>query len=214
MQNDVKELDFWRGGIRELEPRDQGKVQRARVGIAGLGGLGSNVALSLARLGVGTLILVDHDVVELSNLNRQQYFIRQIGMKKTAALAETLKEVNPFMLVETQDVYLNAGNISSCFAQADIVVEALDQVLAKQELIKTVLSELPEKTLIAASGMAGIDSGNRIQTKQITERFYLVGDDVSEARPGAGIMAPRVSIVANHQAITVLRVILGLADPS
>lgn len=185
------------------------KVKKATVGIAGLGGLGSNIAISLARLGIGKLILVDFDVVEPSNLNRQQYFIRHIGMLKTKALKEIIHEINPYVEIETIDIYLEKENIMSCFKDAQIVVEAFDNPNCKAELTNTILTESTDKFLVAASGMAGYFSNNTIQTKKITKRFYLVGDDTSEAKLGCGLMAPRVSIAANHQANMVLRLILG-----
>ncbi|TCO77478.1 sulfur carrier protein ThiS adenylyltransferase ThiF [Marinisporobacter balticus] len=184
------------------------RVKKACVGIAGLGGLGSNVAISLARIGIGKLLLVDFDVVEPSNLNRQQYFIKHIGMKKTEALADVLKNINPFVEVERKDLYLDESNIEDCFKEADIVVEAFDDPKCKANLVNTLLSKFPEKYIVAASGMAGYFSNNTIQTKRKLDKFYLVGDDTSEAALGCGLMAPRVAIAANHQANTVLRIIL------
>ncbi|QXM06893.1 sulfur carrier protein ThiS adenylyltransferase ThiF [Crassaminicella indica] len=184
------------------------KVKKACVGIAGLGGLGSNVAVSLARLGIGKLVLIDFDVVEPSNLNRQQYFTKHIGMKKTEAIKDVLKNINPFVDVETKDLYLDESNIKDCFEDADIIVEALDNPMCKATLVNTALSKLPEKYIVAASGMAGYFSNNTIKTKIVRDRFYLVGDEISEAKPGCGLMAPRVAIAANHQANTVLRIIL------
>ncbi len=185
------------------------KVKNAYVGIAGLGGLGSNVAISLARLGIGKLLLVDFDVVEPSNLNRQQYFIKHIGMKKTDALKDILYQINPFVEVTTKNLYLDEKNIKDCFKDVDIVVEAFDDPKCKANLVNTILSKLPDKYMVAASGIAGYFSNNTIQTKRIMNHLYLVGDEISEARPGCGLMAPRVAIAANHQANTVLRIILG-----
>ena len=73
------------------------KLANARVGIAGLGGLGSRIAVILARTGVGTLHLVDFDVVDLTNLNRQQYFLLQLGQEKTKALCQLLRQINPYL---------------------------------------------------------------------------------------------------------------------
>ncbi|MFZ5969621.1 MAG: sulfur carrier protein ThiS adenylyltransferase ThiF [Bacillota bacterium] len=188
------------------------KVKKACVGIAGLGGLGSNVALSLARLGIGKLILADYDVVEPSNLNRQQYFVRHIGMYKTEALKELLMEVNPFVEIVTENVYLTSQNIADCFQGVDVMVEAFDDPKCKAELVNTWLKTYPQKSIVAASGMAGYFSNNEIITWKIKEHFYLVGDSTSEAKPGCGLMAPRVAIAANHQANMVLRLILGEKD--
>ncbi|MCH4889437.1 sulfur carrier protein ThiS adenylyltransferase ThiF [Acidaminobacter sp. JC074] len=184
------------------------KVKSSRVAIAGLGGLGSNIAIMLARIGVGYLKLIDFDVVEPSNLNRQQYFIHHLGMKKTEAIEMILKDVNPFIEVEVVDCYVKAENVKSLFKDVDIVVEAFDGAENKAMLINEVLSSFPDKYMVAASGLAGYFSNNTIVTKRITDKFYLVGDDVSEAKPGSGLMAPRASLAASHQANTVLRIIM------
>lgn len=184
------------------------KVKKASVGIAGLGGLGSNIAVSLARIGIGKLLLVDFDVVEPSNLNRQQYFIKHIGMFKTKAMKELLHEINPFVKVETIDKYITKENAVEIFKDIDIIVEAFDNPKSKADLINTLLSEFANKPVVAASGMAGYFSNNTIKTRKINENFYLIGDGISEAKPGCGLMAPRVSIAANHQANTVLRIIM------
>ncbi|MEW6623016.1 MAG: sulfur carrier protein ThiS adenylyltransferase ThiF [Bacillota bacterium] len=184
------------------------KMKKAAVGIAGLGGLGSNVAISLTRMGIGKLLLVDFDVVEPSNLNRQQYFVKHIGMPKTEALKDLLLQINPFVTVETKNMYLEEENIEACFQDVDVIVEAFDNPKCKAELVNTVLKKMIQP-IVAASGMAGYDSGNSIKTQRIHPRFYLVGDGESEAKPGWGLMAPRVAIAANHQANTVVRILLG-----
>lgn len=189
-------------------PGVHNKVKNAVVGIAGLGGLGSNIATSLARLGIGKLILCDFDVVEPSNLNRQQYFIRHIGLNKTEALRDILNEINPYVEVELRTVFLDEDNIKPCFIDADIIVEAFDDPASKATLVSTVLSQFNDKKIVAASGMAGYFSNNTIKTRKINNRFYLIGDESSEAKVGCGLMAPRVAIAANHQANTVLRLIL------
>ncbi|RKD23688.1 sulfur carrier protein ThiS adenylyltransferase [Caminicella sporogenes DSM 14501] len=188
------------------------KVKNAIVGIAGLGGLGSNVAVSLARIGVGNLLLVDFDIVEPSNLNRQAYFISHIGMPKTDALKDLISKINPFINVKTKNIYLNENNIENTFYNCQIIVEAFDKPKSKATLINTVLKNMPDKIIVAASGVAGYFSNNTIITKKIRKNFYLIGDGISEAKPGCGLMAPRVSIAANHQANTVLRIIMGEKD--
>lgn len=188
------------------------RIKKASVGIAGLGGLGSNAAISLARIGIGKLLLVDFDVVEPSNLNRQQYFIRHIGMPKTEALKELLKEINPFVQVETKNVYLDKGNIEDCFRNVDIIVEAFDDPKSKATLANIILTRFPDKFIVGASGIAGYFSSNTIKTKKIRKGFYMVGDGISESKSGCGLMAPRVAIAANHQANMVLRIILEKED--
>ncbi|MGQ9653279.1 MAG: sulfur carrier protein ThiS adenylyltransferase ThiF [Thermodesulfobacteriota bacterium] len=185
------------------------KVKAARVGIAGLGGLGSAVAVALARVGVGTLVIADFDVVEPSNLNRQQYFVDQIGMSKVQAMRENLARINPYVRVEGHEAVLDRQNVPAIFASTPIIVEAFDRAEMKEMLITTVLEKMPGHTVVAASGLAGYGPSNTIRTESISPQLYIVGDQVSAATPGCGLMAPRVGIAAHHQANLVLRLILG-----
>ncbi|MBC8570809.1 sulfur carrier protein ThiS adenylyltransferase ThiF [Zongyangia hominis] len=189
------------------------RVKKARVGVAGLGGLGSHIAVMLARTGVGHLILADFDVVEPSNLNRQHYFISHLGMPKTDALASQLHEINPFIEVETHNVRVTVENAASLFAGCKVVCEAFDQPQSKAELVSVLLQDLPGVQVVAASGMAGYESANGIITRRQFSRLYLCGDGASEAKEGQGLMAPRVSVCAGHQANMVLRLLLGLDEP-
>lgn len=189
-------------------PGVHARLKMACVAIAGCGGLGSNVALSLARVGVGRLILADFDLVVPSNLNRQQYFVQQIGQYKVEALRETLERANPFVQVEAHRVELTPDNIPLLFADADVIVEAFDRAEMKVMIIETVLSQMPGRPLVVGSGMAGYGRNNAIQTRREGD-LYICGDQVSEARPGRGLMAPRVGIAANHQANQVLEILLG-----
>lgn len=194
-------------------PGVHAKVKGACVAIAGVGGLGSAVAVALARVGVGRLIVADFDVVEPSNLNRQQYFIDQIGLPKVTALAENLLRINPAVRVEPIDRRLDRENIPDLFAAADLLVEAFDAPDQKAMLTEAWRSRFPERPLVAASGLAGYDDSNRVVTRRAGHNFYLVGDLETDARPGRGLMAPRVGIAAHHQANAVLRLLLG-ADPT
>ena len=184
-------------------------LKAATVGIAGVGGLGSAVAIALARVGVGRLIIADFDVVEPSNLNRQQYFIDQIGMHKVVALADNLRRINPYVSVEQHSIMLDPENIAAVFAGCSLVVEAFDRADMKAMLVNTVLEQMAGVTVIAASGLAGYGSNNTITTTKISNGLYLIGDGISEAQPGNGLMAPRVGIAASHQANQVVRCILG-----
>ena len=188
------------------------KVKKAVVGIAGLGGLGSNVANALTRVGVGRLILADFDVVEPSNLNRQQYFIDQIGLKKTEALSANLRRINPYVTLETHCILLSAENVPTLFKEVDVLIEAFDTPPAKAMIAESFCTAFPDKPLVMASGMAGFFSNNTIQTRKMGRSLYVAGDLVNEAQPGCGLMAPRVGIAAHHQANQALRLILGLSD--
>ncbi len=171
-------------------------VKRAKVGIAGLGGLGSQVAIALARVGVGTLVLVDFDVVEPSNLNRQQYFIDQIGMPKVDALRENLTRINPYVQVITHDLILNAENVIPTFADVQIVVEAFDRADMKAMIINAITERFPDKYIIAASGVAGYEDGSSIGITRLSSKIFIVGDLKTAAKPGTGLMAPRVGIAS------------------
>lgn len=188
------------------------RLKNSTVGVAGLGGLGSNVAIALARVGVGNLVIADFDVVEPSNLNRQQYFVDQIGFFKTDALTENLKKINPFINIFPHTVKLTPENIPTIFSNCHVVVEAFDRADMKTMLIHTVLEKLPDVYIVAASGLAGYGPNNDITTRRISKKLFVVGDLVSEAKPGRGLMAPRVGIAAHHQANQVVRILLGEFD--
>ena len=186
------------------------KLQAATVAVCGLGGLGSNIAISLARAGVGKLNLVDFDCVDVTNLHRQQYKACQVGLPKPEALLANLKEIAPYTEYETHFEKVTAENVATLLANADVVCEAFDNAEAKAMLVNAVLETMPEKFLVAASGMAGFEGGNTIRTRKITDKFYLCGDGVSDVADGIGLVAPRVMLCAAHQALTAIRLILGL----
>lgn len=190
----------------------QEKFDSATVAVCGLGGLGSNIAISLARAGVGTLRLIDFDKVDITNMHRQQYKAHQIGTDKTLALAENLAEIAPYVTIETITARLDDNNLATILAGADIVCEACDGAETKALLVNGVLEHLPETYLVAASGMAGIDTPNTIRTRRITPRFYLCGDEVSEVSQASALLAPQVMLCAAHQAHTVLRILSGNFD--
>ena len=181
----------------------------ATVAICGLGGLGSNIAIALARAGIGKLILIDFDRVDITNLHRQQYKADQIGMYKTVALAENLKEIAPYISLEIHTERITEDNVLTLLKDADIICEAFDDAECKAMLTEIVLTEMRDKYLVAASGMAGLYDANRIKTRKVTSRFYLCGDEVSDVEDTIGLVAPRVMLCAAHQAHTVLRLLAG-----
>ena len=140
---------------KEKSERIQKKLKDSTVGIAGLGGLGSNAAVALARAGIGHLILVDFDKVELSNLGRQYYFQEDIGKFKTDALKQILSKINPDVNISIINLKLEKGNMDEHFKDADVVIEALDNAETKTTFIEEILTKLPGKPLIAASGVSG-----------------------------------------------------------
>ena len=198
----------WNNALEERHGEELHKAfSSATVAICGLGGLGSNIAISLARAGVGRLILIDFDRVDITNLHRQQYKATQIGMYKTDALADNLREIAPYIELETHTERITEDNAITLLKDADIICEAFDDAECKASFANIVLSELPDKYLVAASGMAGMGVTNSIKTRRITSRFYLCGDETSEVSDGIGLVAPRVVLCAAHQAHTVLRIL-------
>lgn len=187
----------WAHVMRQRHGRDlQDKISGATVAICGLGGLGSNIAFSLARLGIKKLILIDYDRVDMSNLHRQQYRVDQIDIHKTEALRENLADITPFLEVECHTCRLTEENIPELLKGADIICEAFDHADCKATLVNTVLEKLPHKYIVAASGMAGYGSSNSIKTRRISKYFYLCGDEVSDVEKDGTLFAPRVMLCA------------------
>lgn len=190
-------------------PGVQERIKGSSVGVMGLGGLGSMVAVSLARIGVGRLILADFDVVEPSNLNRQQYFAGQIGMKKTEALKQNLALINPYVEVDAIDTLLTEDSIPQIFGAVDVLAECFDDAAMKAVALRVALTRLKLKGYVGASGLAGYGDNNSIRTRKLYPGIFLVGDGESAAGPRVGLMAPRVGIAAHHQANQILRILLG-----
>ena len=201
---DLKEEDLLKRNVKGIFE----KLKKAKVCILGLGGLGSNVAVLLARSGIGYLKLVDFDIVEASNLNRQQYRISHIGIKKTEAMKSIIREINPFVEVDILNIKVYRENIYSIVGDIEIVVEAFDRAETKAMTIEELLTN-KNKIVVSASGMAGLGSANEIVTRKIKDNFYLIGDNYSDYEEYSGIMSTRVMLCAAHQANIVLRLILG-----
>lgn len=191
----------------------QNKISAARVAVCGLGGLGSNIAIALARAGVGHLHLIDFDRVDLTNLNRQQYAVGQLGQYKTNALRETLSLVSPYCDVTCDTIQVTEENLPDLLKTEDYICEAFDRAEAKAMLVSGVLEHFPEKYLVAGSGLAGLGSANTIQTRRVSQRFYLCGDGTSDSSVGLGLVASRVLVCAAHEANMILRLIAGEREP-
>lgn len=191
----------------------QQKLNRAEVAICGLGGLGSHIGVFLVRAGIGHLHLIDYDRVELSNMNRQQYDIGQLGQLKTEALACNLKKINPYCSITYDSVRITEKNVEKLLKHEQIICEALDQAEEKAMLVQTIREIFPQKKLVTGIGMAGIGSGNQIKTRRVSKNWYLSGDECSDVEDGIGLVAPRVALCAAHQAHMVLRIIAGETEP-
>lgn len=186
----------------------QQKFSSASVALCGLGGLGSNVAVSLARAGVGTLRLIDFDKVDISNLHRQQYTVSQLGMYKTEAMRQTISAISPYCDVMTHTVRLTENNLS-LLSDCEIICECFDNAVCKAMLVNGISEHYPEKYIVSASGMSGLHSSNAILTKKLGKQLYICGDGTSDVNTDGTLFAPRVMLCAAHQANAVLRIIAG-----
>lgn len=185
-------------------------LSKFTIGIAGAGGLGSNCAVALARSGIGTLIIADFDVVEEPNLNRQYYFISQVGSLKTSALKENIKNINTAVKVIDHAIKLDRNNITTIFSGCDIIVEAFDNPEMKEMLVETIQMNMPGIPLIVGSGMAGWGNSNSIRCRKIDETLYVCGDESSEVSDNLPPVASRIGIVANMQANVAIEILMNL----
>jgi sulfur carrier protein ThiS adenylyltransferase len=197
-------------------PKDQAEVitrlSSSVVGIIGLGGLGSNAAMMLARSGVRRFVLADFDRVERGNLNRQLYFEDQIGRPKTDALAETLRRIQPGIELRIVGERVEPGNLARLFAGVDVLLEAVDSAEDKAMIVATAADELRDVPLVWTSGLAGCGSANSIRTLRVGDGVWVVGDLEADIRDGLPLLAPRVMVAAAHQAHIAARILLGMPD--
>ena len=184
------------------------KLKNKTVGIAGCGGLGSNCAIALARVGIGALTIADFDLIIESNLNRQYFFYEQIGQLKVFALKKNIQMVNPRVKVRAFDIRLCQSDIIEIFRTCDVIVEAFDRSEMKQMIIETVHNHMPDKYLVVGVGMAGWGKSELIHTRR-SDKLIICGDEQSEISEQLPPLAPRVGIVANMQANAVLEILLG-----
>ena len=187
----------------------QNAFLNATVAICGLGGLGSNIATALTRAGVGKLILIDFDKVDITNLNRQQYKMSQLGKYKTESCLENIREISPYTEAIIHTVKLTEENIPEMLGEADIICEAFDKADQKAMLVNTVLETFPDKYMLSGTGMAGFGSANTIQSRKVFGKLYLCGDEKSDVNDGIGLVASRVMVCAAHEAHMVLRLLSG-----
>jgi sulfur carrier protein ThiS adenylyltransferase len=184
------------------------KLKTRTLGIAGCGGLGSNCAVALARVGVGKLVIADFDKVEISNLNRQYFFTDQVGEPKVKALRDNMERIDPTIIVEMHNVFLDAENIPIIFKDCDVIVEAFDKAEMKQMIIEVVSEKMPDKYLVCGVGLAGWGKNELIGMKSF-DHIFVCGDMSNEVSEEFPPLAPRVGLVANMQANQVLEILLG-----
>ena len=189
-----------------LTPEERAALESVRVGIAGAGGLGSNCAMHLVRSGVKHLTIVDFDVVNESNLNRQFFFRDQLGQKKVEAIKANLLRIEPDADIRAVDMRLDASSAREIFADCGIVVEAFDAVDAKVMLVSAFASS--GKKLVTASGLAGWGRSNAMRVRKMGS-IVAIGDGETSVGDGAAPVSPRVGIAAAMQANAVVSLLLG-----
>lgn len=192
--------------IEKLGESNLQKIETAEVGLAGAGGLGSNCALNLVRVGFKNLTIVDFDIVALSNLDRQFYFADQIGIKKTEALKINLLRINPYLNLKMIDRKIEKTNIAELFYDCAIVVECFDRAEYKSMLAAELLPL--GKFIVSASGLGGIGHSDDIKIHKIKSNFIIVGDLKSDIAH-APALSPRVNIAAAKQADVVLEFVIS-----
>lgn len=192
---------------RRNPPGSVDRLQGRVVGIAGAGGLGSNIAVSLLRAGVQRFIIADHDRVELSNLNRQHYFLDQVGMTKTEALHQNLLRINPHVQVTLHPTRITETNLVDLFGEAELMVEALDAPDQKAMLARCWMGRFPDRFLVMGSGLSGYGMSRTLGIS-VNGRLVICGDQTTEYTTDNGLTAPRLGIVAQMQANAVLELLL------
>lgn len=195
------------------DARVRARLHASHVAIVGCGGLGSNAAAMLVRAGIGALTLIDFDVVDESNLNRQLFFRDQLGQPKTAALAETLLRIRPDVTLLLHQVCATAEGVLELVRDADVVIEAVDHAETKAMIANVLLRERPDIPLVSASGIAGFGSANTVTTEQLADSYYLTGDHTSDVRHNLPLLASRVMVAAAHEAHAAVRILLGHPEP-
>lgn len=205
----ISQDDFYNVLVQRHGKERQHVFSRATVGIAGLGGLGSHVAILLTRLGIGTLVLVDFDTVDISNLHRQHYSMQDVGQYKNIALEQQLHAINPYIMCQSYTQRLSSENLGDIFPSCQVICEAFDVPQQKAMITEYVLSSMPTTYLVGASGMAGIGDPNNMCVKKPMKRYYLCGDGTSDVAHEGTLFAPRVALCAAQQATVVMRILLG-----
>lgn len=189
--------------------KNQEKIKNAKVAVLGLGGLGSNICMALAKLGVGAILIVDFDKVDITNIFRQNYRLSDIGEYKTDATRKLMCEINPYLSIEVQNIRITEENISEIIRDYDIICEAFDNKETKALIINEILDKYDDKIIVSGNGMAGYKSLNLIKTRSFGNRLYICGDMENGIETEKTLVAPRVCACAMHEANMVLQIILG-----
>ncbi len=182
-------------------------IQSKKIGIAGAGGLGSNVAMILVRSGFTKIEIFDYDSIDASNLNRQQYFINEIGLDKVGCLTEHLFNINPDIHIQSIKAKWTRDNAHSFFSNCDFIIEAFDQADWKYQFINYYQpSGIP---IISGNGMAGLFEKQPMFVRKL-DNVYFVGDSTTDTALGHPPMAPRVTACAAKMAEIILDLTLEI----
>ncbi|NOQ22049.1 MAG: sulfur carrier protein ThiS adenylyltransferase ThiF [Candidatus Aegiribacteria sp.] len=203
-------IDEKTSAFRDNPPGLTSLLNRSSAGITGAGGIGSNVAASLIRAGIGRLVIADFDSVELTNLNRQFYFTDQIGYPKVEALKYNLELINPDAEIEIHTRLIDSENACSIFADCDVLVEAVDREETKIMLLESWLEGFPRKPVFSCSGITGFGKTDSIRVDR-RQNLTIVGDQESDLSQGT--LSSRVAIVAAMMANEIIEYLFSLKSP-
>lgn len=195
-----------RGLTKYLKADQLTQIQNTKIGIAGCGGLGSNTASNLLRLGFKKFLLIDFDNIEETNLNRQFYFFNQIGLPKAQTLKSNLLLINPDADIEVIQTKITKENIHLLFSDCDIIVEGFDKVKYKTMLIEELS---PTKPCVTATGLGNYFDVDGIAKRKINKNLIIIGDSISDVDKGVSPLSPGVSTACGKQAAGVLEFVLG-----
>ena len=198
---------FEQGLLRYLKPEQLTLIQSKRIGLGGAGGLGSNCAMMLVRSGFKHLEIIDQDVIDASNLNRQQFFLNEIGLPKVGITKKRLTDINPDADIKTHHTQWNETLGAGLFKGCDIIVEAFDNVEWKSRFAQFYAPLFP--VVVSGVGTAGLMEKKPMTVKKLGN-IYICGDLSTDSHQGHPPMAPRVSQCAGMMAEIVLDITLGI----
>lgn len=198
---------FEKGLLRYIKLDDLKKIQSVKIGIGGAGGLGSNTAMILVRSGFNNLEIIDHDTIEPSNLNRQQYFAKEIGLPKVEVLGDRLLAINPDLTLSLHRQKWTPEQGEDFLKGCDYIIEAFDAAQWKHKFVDYYNDKA--KYVVSGVGMAGLTVKSPMKVKRLGN-IFICGDTQTDTAGGHPPMAPRVTQCAAMMAEVVLDLTLGI----
>lgn len=207
------ELEFYSRQIvlADIGYTGQMKLRQSRVCVVGLGGLGSPAALQLAAMGVGFLRLVDRDIVELSNLQRQHlYGVNFLGYPKVEVAARRLRELNPNIAIEPKPLALNVNNAADIIRGVDVVVDGLD-LMSPRYALNRACQRLGVPYVFGAAVMTYGSTSTIIPNKTACLECFQgnLEDDALPKCAVVGVHPSILNIIASVEVSEAIRIILG-----